>query len=538
VLRKRTIAGVLAAGTLAVGAASVQAAFPGINGVITFSRCEIADCSIVDLWAVRPGFGAGPLSSRGNEDDPAVSATGRNIVFRSCGNVNIRCGITISDAYGQEGRLALTSNPTNDNADDLPSFSPDGGTVVFQRCPSGGPCAIWSVPAGGGTPVQLTHPLSGENDSGPVFSPDGAKIAFQHCPNGAGCEIDLMAPNGTGQAAITTRSVGADDDAPNWSPDGTKIAFQRCCDSNGHSQLFVMGSGGESPSAITTPDAASEDSEPSFSPDGTQIAFVRNVAATSVGNINVVPAGGGQVTALTNRTSGGDFKPDWGQSVPLFTVIPAISGQSMNGQVLTAIPGAVIGGGIASFTWEHCDGYGTNCTAIPGANGLVYKLTTADLGIPIKVRQDQTNTAGEASSFSQPTPAVVPNIRRCSNVFTGIARSTGTAGGDSITGTKGKDVLSGGKGDDCISGGAGNDKLSGGDGADSLSGGAGNDTIDGGKGRNKIAGGAGKDTIKAANHSRDTVNCGSGRDKVTADRTDKLRGCERVRIAGRKRHHR
>jgi hypothetical protein len=522
---------------LAVAAASAQASFPGINGTIVFSRCEISDCTILDLWSARPGFGAGPLPDRALESDPSVSADGRRTVFQSCEKVGgiSRCGITIANANLWEARQGLTTQADNTVVDDLPSFSPDGGTVVFQRCPSGGPCAIWSVPAAGGTPTQLSHPLSGENDSGPVFSPDGTKIAFQHCPNGAGCEIDLMTPTGTGQVAITTRSLGADDDAPSWSPDGGKIAFQRCCDGNGHAQLFVMGSGGASPGAITTPDAASADSEPSFSPDGTQIAFVRSVAATSVGSVSVVPAGGGQVIAITNRTSGGDFKPDWGQSVPFFTAIPAISGQSMNGQTLTAVPGAVIGGGSASFTWQHCDGYGSSCTAIPGATGAAYKLTTADLGIPIVVRQDQTNTAGETSSFSRPTPAVVPNVARCTNVFSGVARSSGTAGGDLITGTKGKDVLSGGKGEDCISGGPGNDTLSGGDGADSLSGGAGNDAIDGGKGRNKISGGAGNDAINAANHSRDTVNCGSGRDKVTADRMDRLRGCEHVTIVGRKR---
>jgi hypothetical protein len=32
------------------------------------------------------------------------------------------------------------------------------------------------------------------------------------------------------------------------------------------------------------------------------------------------------------------------------------------------------------------------------------------------------------------------------------------------------------------------------------------------------------------NHKRDVVNCGRGhRDRVTADRKDKLRGCEKVK---------
>src|SRR5439155_8818209 len=62
-----------------------------------------------------------------------------------------------------------------------------------------------------------------------------------------------------------------------------------------------------------------------------------------------------------------------------------------------------------------------------------------------------------------------------------------------------------------------------------ISGGAGNDKIDGGAGRNTISGGAGNDTIEVTNWARDTVNCGKGRDKVRADRSDKLRACERVK---------
>ena len=41
-----------------------------------------------------------------------------------------------------------------------------------------------------------------------------------------------------------------------------------------------------------------------------------------------------------------------------------------------------------------------------------------------------------------------------------------------------------------------------------------------------IKAGAGNDTIKAKNKKRETIDCGPGKDKVTADKTDKLKGCE------------
>ena len=44
-----------------------------------------------------------------------------------------------------------------------------------------------------------------------------------------------------------------------------------------------------------------------------------------------------------------------------------------------------------------------------------------------------------------------------------------------------------------------------------------------------ISGGAGNDTITARDGKRDRISCGSGRDKVTADKRDRVaKNCERV----------
>jgi Ca2+-binding RTX toxin-like protein len=180
--------------------------------------------------------------------------------------------------------------------------------------------------------------------------------------------------------------------------------------------------------------------------------------------------------------------------------------------------------------------------AIPGASAtrvraaattITYKLTSADLGHAIRVHQTQTNSLGSTSADSAPTKGVVPSGGHCSNRFAGTAKAdriTGSRGSDRIAGGRGRDRLSGLAGADCLSGGAGNDRLSGGTGNDTISGGAGNDTINAGRGRNTVSGGTGNDTINVRNHKRDRVNCGKGRrDRVRADRFDKLRGCERVR---------
>jgi Ca2+-binding RTX toxin-like protein len=93
----------------------------------------------------------------------------------------------------------------------------------------------------------------------------------------------------------------------------------------------------------------------------------------------------------------------------------------------------------------------------------------------------------------------------------------GSGNGRLIRGTPRDDVLTGGPGNDRIYGGAGNDRLVGHDGNDHLDGGAGQDTIQAG---------AGDDTINVADRARDRVECGPGRDRVNADRTDMLVDCE------------
>jgi Ca2+-binding RTX toxin-like protein len=105
---------------------------------------------------------------------------------------------------------------------------------------------------------------------------------------------------------------------------------------------------------------------------------------------------------------------------------------------------------------------------------------------------------------------------------------SGSTGDDGLLGASGNDSLNGGTGNDVLDGGAGRDRLTGGAGNDVLAGGAGNDTITGGQGRNVVGAGPGNDIVNSVNGKREIINCGTGRDRVRADRSDRLVGCERV----------
>ncbi len=126
--------------------------------------------------------------------------------------------------------------------------------------------------------------------------------------------------------------------------------------------------------------------------------------------------------------------------------------------------------------------------------------------------------------------------------------------GGTFTGSEGADefrlvqvgddsVMIGGAGDDRLISGDGQDRLDGGSGDDLLDGGFGDDVIVGGPGRDTISGDRvggdcgplwckypyGNDTILAADGEADSITCGAGTDRVTADALDVVApDCETV----------
>jgi Ca2+-binding RTX toxin-like protein len=117
---------------------------------------------------------------------------------------------------------------------------------------------------------------------------------------------------------------------------------------------------------------------------------------------------------------------------------------------------------------------------------------------------------------------------------TGFDELDGGEGDDHLLGEDDSDALQGGAGGDRLEGGGAADRVAGGSGADVLLAGGGNDIVTDSAGRNKVDAGSGADVISVRNGARDTVRCGKGRDRVSADRFDKLSGCEKVRRGGGK----
>lgn len=150
--------------------------------------------------------------------------------------------------------------------------------------------------------------------------------------------------------------------------------------------------------------------------------------------------------------------------------------------------------------------------AVTGPAGIWSVTGTLSAGVPDPVAG---NNAGSATvtvpTVPQPgdeapsggTPTTPGNV--CSVIRKGTAgpdRLRGTAGSDRLLGRRGDDVLKGLAGDDCL---------------------------DGGKGTDQLVAGRGDDRVAARDGVRDVVKCGSGRDKVAADRIDRIaKDCERI----------
>lgn len=119
----------------------------------------------------------------------------------------------------------------------------------------------------------------------------------------------------------------------------------------------------------------------------------------------------------------------------------------------------------------------------------------------------------------------------CAAALVGTARAdrlVGGAAGEIVFGLAGADRLEGRGGHDCLLGGSGNDVLRGEAGSDRLTGGRGNDVLVGGPGANAYDAGPGNDVVDARNGKRETIQCGSGRDRLRADSSDRAVGCETI----------
>jgi roadblock/LC7 domain-containing protein len=102
------------------------------------------------------------------------------------------------------------------------AWSPDGKSIAFMSNISGR-MNLWTVPAEGGWPMQLT--VSEQRQFSPAWSPDGKWIAYMSDHNGdEQWDIFVVSPL-SGEVINLTQTPEIAEEDPQWSPDGRLLAY-------------------------------------------------------------------------------------------------------------------------------------------------------------------------------------------------------------------------------------------------------------------------------------------------------------------------
>ena len=313
-----------------VGARPADAAFPGKNGKIAFTK----------------GSGIFTMNPDGSEPDrlgpgysPSWSADGTKVVFEKFsgdGEEEFNSDIYVMNADGS-GAEQITSGRAYDFS---PSFFLSGDKIAFVRESPRNGTDIFTKDLTTNELTKLTDD-PGFYEESLAVSPDGTKIAYSRYNRSS--EIFVMDSDGTDTQNLT-RTGRIDEFEPDWSPDGAKIAF-----TSYRFNFVELGDAEEGkdfePATIANEAATSEDTveekvevsvinadgtdredltsspaydaSPAFSPNGNRIAFTRMTFSrrSEESEIFVMRADGTGVRQLTD-TRAFEWGPDWQPLIP------------------------------------------------------------------------------------------------------------------------------------------------------------------------------------------------------------------------------
>ena len=209
--------------------------------------------------------------------------------------------IYVMDADGNN-QIRLTNHP---EADNQPSWSPDGRRIAFFSNRNGGNEQIYVMDSNGKNVKLLTNGSLGTN---PAWSPDGQTIAYNWDVEGHS-GIILIAPDGSNRR-ILAGDIPVLDGEPAWSPDSQRIAFVSWRE-DWTGDIGVMDADGRNPKRLThTPN---NERHPAWSPDGSKIAFTTVLEEDFV--LSVMDADGTNQRILTEEVLDGRmqliFHPAW-----------------------------------------------------------------------------------------------------------------------------------------------------------------------------------------------------------------------------------
>ncbi len=315
----------LALGSLIL-CASADATTPGRNGEIAFSRYRFVNSPLrQEIWVAQPD-GSG--------------------VHR------------------------LTVAPAN-YLDSEPDWSPDGGTIAFNRCAplhgnaGEGRCTIWIVRSSGAGLRQLspcgasaTNFGSCPDQNHPSYSPNGKELAFAAYTGVPGfCIAPTTLAHTRCFYPFGHRHDAPDIDSVEWSPSGMELALTVRNDNGKHfkpvggSAIFVIGRDGSRLRRLT-PWRLHAGEGVDWAPDGSRILFQSltahyEVPGGEIGDLYTVSLADSKLQRLTHANDGvlvGSFSPDGTRIVYATTdgAVPNLGGQTYPDVVTIAAHGGAV----------------------------------------------------------------------------------------------------------------------------------------------------------------------------------------------------
>lgn len=220
------------------------------------------------------------LVKGGNARVPDWSPDGSMIVFISDKSGNDEIWVVKSDGTGEPIKLTnCEKHIWGDNPDpmagDLPTWSPDGGSVVFWSGWGLGAPGFKTIPfdaANPGDEKEIKILIDAESEGRLSFSPDGSMIAYD-AEVFQNRDIWMANANGTGRRRLTDDEF--EDLHPDWVSKrqfAVQIVFVSDRET-GQRNLWLMDASGGEPVMLTEKRKSGEYKHPCWSNDGTRIAF-------------------------------------------------------------------------------------------------------------------------------------------------------------------------------------------------------------------------------------------------------------------------
>lgn len=176
-------------------------------------------------------------------------------------------------------------------------WSPDGKQVAFISNVTGRN-NIWTVPAEGGWPLQLT--VSNQRQAGVTWSPKGRWIAYTSDYDGnEQWDLFVVSP-GNGQVTNLTNSPEISEEGPVWSQDGNMLACMVKPKDSPSYEIDIIEVATRKVRHLTTNTPKELGNfNPLWSKDGKWIVFSQGHATGKDSNILIAEVATGKITSLT-----------------------------------------------------------------------------------------------------------------------------------------------------------------------------------------------------------------------------------------------